>query len=116
MFLSKHIMLINCCFDRHAPTSITLIISFVLFGQLSGLLSTAAVGPEICGSAAMSGERWVGAVVVPIRNGEKGLEVLVGQNPVVDLVKSTCFDPDSSGITPSPPLTVGPVPHPHTLS
>jgi hypothetical protein len=46
---------------------------------------------------AMPAAEWVGAVVVPIRNGEGGLEVLVGQNPVLDLVKSTSFIPNSPG-------------------
>jgi hypothetical protein len=45
-----------------------------------------------------AGDRgWVGAVVVPIRNGTHGLEVLLGQNPVVDLVKSTSFEPGADG-------------------
>jgi hypothetical protein len=49
-------------------------------------------------AAMQAGDRgWVGAVVVPIRNGTHGLEVLLGQNPVVDLVKSTSFEPGADG-------------------
>lgn len=36
-------------------------------------------------------------MVVPIRNGTDGIEVLLGQNPVVDLVKSTSFEPGADG-------------------
>lgn len=51
--------------------------------------------PTMAGGGPARG--WVGAVVVPIRNGTNGIEVLLGQNPVVDLVKSTSFEPGADG-------------------